>query len=495
MYISQIEIHNFRKYKDLTLNLNKGLNVFVGENNSGKTAIIDAIRYVIDPDNYSVRIQENDFNAENNAIEITLKFADLSSTEEYTFMEFLTFEDVEAGIKPSLYLSLTATEQYLHRWIRAGKDKDIDIDFQVREQIHTAYFRPLRDAENELAPSQQSRLSKILQIYGKKHPDSKAAILNNLHTFNESIKTQDVIKNSNADTTNNLTKLLLYPDKNETKTKIDIPQTSDADKNFRHISERLKLDFAKETKQGLGYYNLLFMAAELILLRNEGESKLSSFLLIEEPEAHLHPQLQYNLLKFVQEEIAKPDVSSLQVFITTHSPNISSKVNVENLILLTSEDNNAYSLREGATKADTKDYKFITKFLDTTKANMFFAKGIIFVEGFSEEILFPVFAKMLGYDLEDYGVSIISINGTSHERYAKILQRQDGTELPIPASFVRDADNLKDATLSDKKENIETTTMLKFFSSSEKTLEYDIAKSMWQQSCATLKSLYVNIPA
>jgi putative ATP-dependent endonuclease of OLD family len=197
----------------------------------------------------------------------------------------------------------------------------------------------------------------------------------------------------------------------------------------------------------------------------------------------------------VQEEIAKPDVSPLQVFITTHSPNLSSKVNVENLILLTSEDSNAYSLGKDVTKANDDDYKFLTKFLDTTKANMFFAKGLIFVEGFSEEVLFPVFAKMMGYDLEDYGVSVISINGTSHERYAKILQRRDETELPIPVSFVRDADNLKDTTLSDKKENIETATMLKFFSSSEKTLEYDVAKSMWQQSCATLKSLYVNLPA
>lgn len=494
MYIGQIEINNFRKYSHIVIPFNKGLNLFVGENNSGKSAIIDAIRYVIDPDYYSIRIQpDTDFNEDTKDLEITLKFVNLTATEQSIFLEYLTLEDNEDNQKiPCLYLSLSCSYSNPYRIIKAGIDKDILIDDQkVKEQLHMAYFKPLRDAENELAPRQQSRLSKILQNFSNtnNYDVSKQSVLAALHTFNETIKTQGIIKDSNSLAENNLKKLLLKSERDCTKTAIDIPETDNIEKNFKHISEKLKLDFDHSKKQGLGYYNLLFMAVELILLRKSAD--IGSFLLIEEPEAHLHPQLQYNLLRFLNEQI-KIENYPLQIFITTHSPNISSKVPVENVILLTKDK--IFSLAKEYTKASDDDYKFLSKFLDVTKANMFFAKGLIFVEGFSEEILFPVFAKILGYDLEEYGVSVISINGTSHSRYAKILQRKDGVEIPLPCSFVRDRDKLSDDTLGDKKEDIETNNMLKFYYSSEKTLEYDIAKTMWTLSCNILKGLYKDPP-
>ena len=493
MYISELNIKNFRKYADLVIKFNKGMNVLVGENNSGKTAIIDAIRYVIDPDWYSTRIQDSDFMDLSKQIEISLKMSDLTDAEQHAFLEYLTFEEIDGGLLPFLYLSFTCSSNHTYRMIMAGKDGDIRIeDQQVKEQIHMAYLRPLRDAENELSPKQQSRLSKILQNFSHADPTyitDKAAILNALQVFNSGVSTQNIIIEGNRQAKGNLEQLLLKPNISEAKTRIGIPTMDDPERNFRQISEKLKLDFDVDNKQGLGYYNLLFMAIELILLRKE--SGMGAFLLIEEPEAHIHPQLQYNLLRFIAEETRNVNFP-LQIFITTHSPNISSKVNVADIIWLA--DTRAFSLNKSNTKAQDNDYVFLTKFLDVTKANMFFAKGLIFVERFSEEILFPVFAKMMGYSTEEYGVSVISVNGTSHERYAKILQRVDDSEMPLPCSFVRDADQLADDTLSDKQANIETQNMLKFFKSSERTLEFDIAKNMWGLSCEILKSLYSQIP-
>ena len=74
---------------------------------------------------------------------------------------------------------------------------------------------------------------------------------------------------------------------------------------------------------------------------------------------------------------------------------------------------------------------FLEKFLDVTKSNLFFAKGVILVEGDGENILLPTIAKQLGRSLEDYGVSIINIGNTAFARYAKIFQRKN---LPEPNS-------------------------------------------------------------
>ena len=44
MYIKQFNIKNFRVFDEISLLFNKGINIIIGENNSGKTAIIDALR-------------------------------------------------------------------------------------------------------------------------------------------------------------------------------------------------------------------------------------------------------------------------------------------------------------------------------------------------------------------------------------------------------------------------------------------------------------------
>ena len=95
---------------------------------------------------------------------------------------------------------------------------------------------------------------------------------------------------------------------------------------------------------------------------------------------------------------------------------------------------------EGKTKLAKGDYKFLQRFLDSTKANLFFAKGVIMVEGDAESILVPTIANMIGMPLHEYGVSIVNVGSTAFLRYANIFMRKDENKFNIPVAVITDLD-------------------------------------------------------
>jgi putative ATP-dependent endonuclease of OLD family len=134
--------------------------------------------------------------------------------------------------------------------------------------------------------------------------------------------------------------------------------------------------------------------------------------------------MQLQLLEFIKSK------SGIQTILSTHSPNLASKVPTEKIHLLSKS--NAFSLRKGATKLQEDDYSFLNKFLDVTKSNLFFARGVIIVEGDAENILLPTLAKLVGCSLEKYGVSIVNVGHTGLFRFSRIFQRNDDAAGPMP---------------------------------------------------------------
>ena len=187
------------------------------------------------------------------------------------------------------------------------------------------------------------------------------------------------------------------------------------------------------------------MACELLLLGREPEGL--PLLLIEEPEAHLHPQRQLRLMEFLNqaargkiEDTKRP----VQVILSTHSPNLASKIPLENIVLL--EGRRAFPLAQGHTSLDVGDYRFLERFLDVTKANLFFAHGVIVVEGSAEAILLPVLARLLGTDLTEHGVSVVNVGGKGLRRFSNIFRRLDESApaLTVPVACVADMDVMPD---------------------------------------------------
>ncbi len=180
------------------------------------------------------------------------------------------------------------------------------------------------------------------------------------------------------------------------------------------------------------------MAAELLHLHKKNWDGMRLGL-IEELEAHLHPQAQMKIIESLQEE------ENIQLILTTHSPNIGSKVKLENLIICNS--NSAFPLGSKYTKLKNDDYVFLERFLDVTKSNLFFAKSVLFVEGWAEEILLPSLAiklkkeGIISKDLTEAGVSVVNIGNTAFLRYSRIFLRKDKDNmLNVPISIITDVD-------------------------------------------------------
>ena len=228
-------------------------------------------------------------------------------------------------------------------------------------------------------------------------------------------------------TINNTLESFLGVDKDKYDAKINISSME-----LSKILSRLSLAL-DDNKIGLGTLNQLYMSMELLLLEVKEENNEFGLALIEEIEAHIHPQAQLRVINHLE------NTSKSQIILTTHSITLASIVKLENLIIC--KDNKAYSLSDKYTNLLKGDYEFLERFLDSTKANLFFAKGVIFVEGDAENILIPTIAEIIGMPLYKYGVSIVNVGNVAFLRYSNIFVRKnrEGT-IGIPTSIITDLD-------------------------------------------------------
>ncbi|QPF72688.1 AAA family ATPase [Roseateles sp. DAIF2] len=473
MHLQRIRAQNFRAFGDgktapqLDWTLSKGLNILIGENDAGKTAVVDAIRHVLWTTSYEfVRLFEQDFHIKGDVrtqtmfIEATL--ADLSPDQEASVLEWLTYEPDGSR---NLIVHMQA------RWLppkdgkrarvdvitRTGRDGNgPEIGHAVRELVRATYLRPLRDAEAELKPARQSRLSQILAAhksiegqdqndFNVKDAEKRPEKLVGLMAYAQyHLGKHPVIKGVQDDINKHYLSKFAF-DGDELKSRIQIAP----DLSLQPILERFELSLLpsagihedERCPRGLGYNNALFMATELVLLRDGDELAL---LLIEEPEAHLHPQLQERVQELLEQSATSTGEGKrpVQVIMTTHSPSLAAGADVASMTLV--YQGQLFPLAHEKTKLQKNDYEFLRRFLDATKANLFFARGVAVVEGPAEALLLPALAKACGKSFSKHGLAVVNVGGIGLYHYARIFQRTDGKVVPIPVVCLTDRDVVPD---------------------------------------------------
>ncbi|MBR1368471.1 hypothetical protein RJ53_02710 [Methanocalculus chunghsingensis] len=511
MYLSEIKLWNFRKFgmigesiensqPGLSIQFSEGMNVLIGENDSGKTAIIDAIRYTLGTQSGDwIRLSESDFHIERGQraqeLRIECTFRGFTDQEAGRFLEWIGYEDVEGSKYYVLNVRYTARNKgnRIFTDLRAGPDQiGTSIDGEARSLLRITYLKPLRDADAELTPGRRSRFAQILKAHTLFQKDGSnrhdlEVIFDNANEAIEGYFQQ----NEDGSNASELMKLLnIYVEAFFPQNEPYVPSVTISGSDLFDILQRLSLSLG-QNPSGLGAANLLFMATELLLLQSEENVGLK-LALIEELEAHLHPQAQLRLIHYLKEKSTKG-----QYILTTHSTTLGSSIPLESLILC--KEGKAFPMGSNYTKLKQRNYDYLYRFLDATKANLFFARGVLLVEGDAENLLIPTLAKIIDRPLHRYGVSIVNVGSTAFSHFVEIFRRQDDQPMGIKVALITDMDvkplEYNEVYREEKKEeqtesdiesakeqrilklSIYTNDEIKVFISPNWTLEYEFALS------------------
>ncbi|HEV7529031.1 MAG TPA: AAA family ATPase [Solirubrobacteraceae bacterium] len=424
------------------------LAVLVGENNAGKSNLVDALRTVLEPEGGPRErcwLRLEDFTHDGHGgdpieeeLELGVVLSDLTPAEKGRLVTCLSPKTGADCARIRMRARLGADGRVLTEWL-GGDSEHADVERHARSAVSFVYLHPLRDAAADLRPGRDNKLIGLINALAPRGDADRDAIVAAAQAANDALDAITAIMRARAAIANRL---------NSMTGRGRFTQQSDLafhDPRFERVVGSLRakigeLSALEMRENGLGYNNLLYMAVLLAAIADQpGDSEPTlRVLLVEEPEAHLHPQLQELLMRFLESQA----VATTQVIVTSHSPTFASSARVERLTVLTKMPSGPPQARVPATFGlEEKQLSYLHRFLDVTKAALFFARGVVLVEGVAEQLLIPALAQRMGRPLAPSGVTVINVGGVAFPPFTALFGEE---RLTSKVAVVSDGDRQRD---------------------------------------------------
>ncbi|MFB6320831.1 ATP-dependent endonuclease [Saccharicrinis sp. FJH54] len=421
MKLSTVKLKGFRNFKNATINF-EDKTLIIGANDVGKTNLLWAIRLLLDRklNDFDIEPKDSDFYAfeETNSFEIILKFKEVVEDCVVSRLKGKISDKDELCLAYKAFRDkVTKAKSYnLYAGVSESKLEEIE-DRYYRKVLNVQYISSRRDFHSYI-----NREKNYLFQLAKENRDDKeisaddklyAQIQSDLKSVDDKIPKLNFIASATKSLNEELASLSLHHKKQNIVFDTD---ASNIDSFIKNVSIASNNNGENVKIGGDGRLNQIYLA--LWASRNElKEEKIEevTIVCIEEPEAHLHPHQQRKLAEYLNSTI------NGQVFITSHSPQITCEFSPNSIVRLFSQNNSTLAASDGCSKIINDAFEDFGYRLSIIPAEAFFADVVLLIEGPSEELFYKTLAKQIGVDLDRLNISILMVDGVGFKTFIKIL--------------------------------------------------------------------------
>lgn len=309
----------------------------------------------------------------------------------------------------------------------------------VSSEVHFTFVKALRDVVSEFSGNRQNPLFNLMKNKSAQADLSRYKhITNEVVELNSKIEQLDDVQDVRTDIG-----LTISETVGEAYSPPGLHIRSDLPTEADRLLQSLKLfvgetdeDYAGDISEiSLGGANLIYLTLKLLEFKYQHKKEAAAnFLIIEEPEAHVHTHIQKTLFENIS-------YKNTQIIYSTHSTHISEASKLDKVNVLAKKGLRCESYQP-STGLTPEEIRHLQRYLDATRSSLLFARGVILVEGDAEELLIPVLARMvLGVSLDELGVSLINIRSTGFENVACVFNK---ARIKRNCSIVTDLDKAID---------------------------------------------------